>query len=732
MSEDWERARTAGPRGARGLAVAALALAVVAGLVLTTGDGGSEEEPDAPPELVIEPDGDPTPAPPPTADPEQPQARTVAVRPAGSWSEPVTLDDLAARDAPRVARLDDRLLVWGGRDDEGWRDDGALLDAEDPGAGAEALPAAPVSDDAAAALHARDGEVLVLGGLDGDGGTAHARYDGQAWQRLPAPPSGRWRWQASAATSEGVAVAGDVDGAAAVAAHDLAAGSWTRLAGVPLVDVRTLAALDDDLVAIGATSEDGRELAATRYAGGSWSEPDPLPGRGNWTPRAATDPASGRVVAVGATHDRGRSHLAAAWSPRRGWERLTSAPAALARAEPRLEPTPAGLVAWASGAPDAAALLPADDDPWRPLAAAPDLGGDAGAVWTGQALAVVGDAGGEALSLATWSPQGHGGVALPPAGAPQADGRWERLEVGETRLAPALAAAGERVVAWGGRVGAQQRDDGLVIDLGEGTVAPLPTAPVPAGPSPAATTAGDGVLVLGERGATARYDLDTGAWETVEPPPGADAGEVVLGRGAGADAVAASPQAVARLDTATGRWQALPDPPEGLLPDGLATGPDGALVLLGAGGEVARLDGEAWTVLADPGLAPPLSAAVLPGSVVVWDGEAAVVLDERDRWRPTRPGWSTVAGGAITPMGESGQVLVWGGAQVGDALGGRTGAAVLDTGESVWRTTPDPPGWLAPQRWLVAGDAAVGWSDDGAVVRFVPRAALGAESGTGG
>ncbi|MGM0819100.1 MAG: hypothetical protein ACQETV_06870, partial [Actinomycetota bacterium] len=446
MSDDWEHASTRGPRGARGIVVAALALALVAlGGALLLGDGGEpeeepDEEPDAAPGLVIEPDADPTPSPPPTAGPQAPEARTVAARPAGSWTEPTAIDGVPSRRAPRIARLGERLLVWGGRDEEGWRDDGALLDAAEPDSGAEALPDAPVRDDAGAVLHARDGEeALVLGGVDEDGATAHARYDGEGWQLLAPAPSGRWRWQTSAVTPDGVAVAGEVAGAAAVAAHDVADGSWTRLADPPLVDVRTLAALDNELVAIGATSEDGRELAATLHDGGSWSAPDPLPGRGNWTPRAVAEPSSGRIVAVGATHDRGRSHLAAAWSPGDGWQRLTSAPAAVARAEPQLVPTPAGLLAWAVGAPDAAALLPSDDDPWQPLAAAPDLVGEAGAVWTGEALVVVGDVGGASLGLARWSPHGHGGVALPPAGAPRADGRWERLELGEARLAPAVA-----------------------------------------------------------------------------------------------------------------------------------------------------------------------------------------------------------------------------------------------------------------------------------------------------
>ena len=659
---------------------------------------------------------------------------------AGQWRAIPVDQRITGRRDPVMAWTGREVLVWGGRDDGGWRADGGRYDPREerwtPIPDTPVRPTGQTSGtwvgDRLAVLGAHDEEGLAHGLLAPDGD----------WQPAAAAPGQGWAWSSAVAVGDRVVISGawssggsDGDGGTAFASYDPAGDDWAILGRAPLRRLRTLAAVDEALVAVGEATPDADRVSITARhpESGEWSPPDPAPVTGDWTPVATSDPEQGRVLLLGAAQGRGLTHVAATWAPGDGWRLLPSPPGSMARAAPQAFPTVGGTLVWTPGDPTASHRLLGDRGGpggtavarWQALPPPPEgVGPGAGAVWTGRELVAWGGSGSDSVGGqgAVWTPTAASAAQLPPGGSPRIDGEWgvAGVEVGGTRRGPQMTVREDTLAVWGGRGAAGPRADGVLVDVGAGLAGPIPDAPLGPRTGPAVAIA-DGELVVwgGSDGGAdwadgAAFDLAAGTWRRLpEAPLPATSTPQVAVRDAGA--VIAAGDAVARYDPAEDAWHRLETPPVG--PAAALVADDRGVMLLGEDGGAARLDDGGWSRLADHGLQGDLAAVATGSAVLAWDGQRGALYDpEADRWQPTSPPWGAGPSGALAAMGDD--VVVWGGARVGDARGGRVGAAALEATTARWRVLPDPPSGVSMDALATVADRVLGWSSEGRLVTF--------------
>lgn len=711
VTDDWEQP-VGRPRWQAALLAAGLG---VLALVAFVGRGGGQDSPPAEPpeddgELVIELDVDPQ-DPATAALPGSGPWQISAPRPVGGWSEPQALP-LASRERPHTRWTGSKVVVWGGRDADGWRADGILADPGDaawPGAPAwEQLPDAPLTDGPDAVVVADDGRFTVLNGRPVDGGSRHALFDGQRWRPLPELPAGDWRLRTATPSPQGVALAGTVGAAQRIARFD--GEDWRLEPGPDLHGVRALTSTAHGFVAVGPLRTEPRALGATLQTGSGWSPPEPLPGLGDWTLRLAGDDTA--VVALAAAHDRAGSHFSATWSAADGWRLLPAPPAELARSAPHLLQADESMLAWPGRGTATAGLLDRDGQGWRELAPAPWPAQEADAVWTGTELVSVGTA--EGLAVASWQRVPAEAPDLPAGSTPRSPSAWSVLEVGDARRAVALAVAAEDLLIWG----QGGTSDGVRFADASGLATPLVGAPFPAGATPAAAAVDDGVLLIGQDLNAGRYDPSTGDWTALGRPDLAAGGRVALASdGAGGALLLADGQA-ARYDPTNEAITPQDDPPVAPETPRMTTVDRDEVFVAGDDGVALRWRAGAWSLLPPHPLPAPTSVTTIDGQPVVAGPDGVGVLDGSG-WTRYTPEWASAARVEVAALDDS-TLFVWGGALVGDAQGGRAGAALLDVGTATWTVTADPPSGVSPAGWQRLGDGLVGWSPDGRLVRYTP------------
>ena len=780
VSSEWEAAAPASrSRRARSpLLVALLLGALGAGLIWLPFNGeprpGAHDEPPERDEQPVgdeHPEGDEQPrdrlevipdapddpgsidvAPPEPAPADEPPPHLRRHAPLGSWRRLPLDERIAPRRDPLMAWTGQEVLVWGGHDADEWRADGALYDPRSDRW--EPLPEAPARAGPATSGTWVDHRMVILGAEDESGEPVHGQLSSDGtWTPAAPPPDGHWDWSSATVWDDRVVVAGQPEPdevaaqATAFAAYEPSAGRWELLGPAPIARLHTVAAAGSSLVAVGQPSSGSDRAAATsgsdRVAAtafdqerASWSAPDPAPMPGDWTPRATPDPERERVLLLGAAQDRGLTHVAAAWSAQHGWTRLPDPPRTLSRAGPEAFATFAGTVVWTPGDPHASHLLvspdhgPGGDEftSWRPIATPPDaVDQGAPAVWTGGELVVWGGTGadGSGSQVALWRRARALRSGLPPAGARRLSGEWTQLRAEDgVRRAPVVAADGDTVAVWGGRDTDGWRADGLLVDTAAGVAGPIPAAPLGGRSGVVAVIAGEELIVWGgsadgaDRADGAAFDLTAGTWRHLPDAPLPEAGDIAA-TAHGDDVVVAAGSAAARYDPVADRWERLADPPVAQ-PEALVSTDHGVKVL-GSQGDAALLRGDAWTSLADHGLQGELAAVVTPGGLLAWDGEqGALYVQAADRWLPIAPPWASGPSTTIGVLPDG--VVVWGGARVGDTMGGRLGAALIEPTSRRWHVLPDPPSGVSMDAMVSVDGQVLGWSSEGTLVGFTPGA----------
>jgi hypothetical protein len=694
-------------------AIVAVSVLLVAGVVLARPYGAIDPGVD-PDTLEIERDAEPA----ERTDELPGGTGWIGAAPLGGWT-PLPRAPVPARRDHVAVWTGEALLVWGGRDEEGWRPDGGVYDpATDRWTRIAQAPFLPY----AGTLAAWDGHRLVVIGAAGGASGAYAPAS-DSWEAFPEPP-GEAGWTAMAVLDGDVVLAGRAGGVTVAATHDREGGSWRSLPAPPLEDgVYAMEAVAGRLALLGPGT--GEQLATTAYDPGigGWSAPQQVPAGVDWTPSLAVDDRGNRLVLGGPSHARSATHAVRAWQvggeEGEDWTNLPDLPRGLSRASPELLAVDGGVLAWAADDPGAAAWLGSDAEFWRPLATPPDdVGVGAAAVWSGEALLVWG---GEGAGGGAWTRE-HGGVELPPADAPRYEGRWAGHGAPpDERQDPALVWTGVEVLVWGGHgsEGEPFASDGLRWDPRTGAWGSIPDGPLPGRSEPVVGWTGRELVVVGGRTgggwsrSGAAFDPQDGNWRVLPDAPTPAGAQPVGAIVDGALYVAAGdPVRIAVYEPARDGWRVLSASPT---PDGAPLGlvdVDGrALLVTERATWLLATDGRSWEPAGAHALAGrTLLTAMGAPSVAALDGRQLARYDvERRRWVGTaRPFAHPPAG---QPVWTGTHLVVWGAALVGDHGRGRRGAAVYDPAADRWHVLPDPPPGASPAGPAVwTGEEVVFWS----------------------
>lgn len=362
------------------------------------------------------------------------------------------------------------------------------------------------------------------------------------------------------------------------------------------------------------------------------------------------------------------------------------------------------------------------------------------AISAGVAALVVTVAGVVVASILTGQPDATVVAGPPPSVTPPA-GDWSRPFAGAPiagRMGhAAVAAAGERMVVWGG-VG--PRSDGSVGHLADGAVYDRTTdewrmmspAPIVGRQHHVAFWDGNRMVVWGgdtDRGQTelndgAYYDVATDTWTKIPAAPiagrrytaaafsGVDL--YVYGGSSGDGAFSIDFDDGAAYDSETRRWRVLPPSPLGRRRDAASVWAGTTwFVWGGQRGESdeplldgAEFDGTRWTSL------PPLPAGIPAPRLLIgeaWTGDEMLVFGTSEAtdmvvgvaYHPKTRTWRNLATAPFQSSHYGSEMVTW----TGDRLAAWSGTTLFEyfPGPDRWREAPTPP--LTPR-----ADTSVTWS----------------------
>ena len=319
---------------------------------------------------------------------------------------------------------------------------------------------------------------------------------------------------------------------------------------------------------------------------------------------------------------------------------------------------PTALVAGPSMSTGNADLLPPGTA--RRLAASPLAGrSTAASVWTG-------------LEMLIWGGDGPDGPFNDGAAYTPRTDRWRLLPNGplSARNAPATVWTGREMLLWGGHGGiGDDRSDGAAFDPSSGTWRTIADAPIRSAGRPVAVWTGNEMVVMAGFNAreAAAYNPLTNAWRELPNLPGQLQAPNPTAVWTGSQVVTVisgspnrTPAIVAIRPTEEG-WIALPDLAGAQIR--LAWTGDRLLASAGPTTELLDVDNK-W----NPAVQAPAAGtmgdpvSVWTGALLLlWNGEAAIVID------PVRRTWTTTpAGGrqqSVQPAAvwADGVFLAWGG-----------------------------------------------------------------------